>query len=60
MEAHGQSGIQAGGKFAAVQMDIAKLQDVQSLWTKVPEELRQVDILGKRCSSCVIESSDIT
>jgi len=44
-QAHGQSGIKAGGKFAAVQMDVANRQDVRSLWTKVPEELRQVDIL---------------
>ncbi|KIM27513.1 hypothetical protein M408DRAFT_329963 [Serendipita vermifera MAFF 305830] len=43
--AHGQSGLQVGGKFAAVQMDVSKREDVQSLWTKVPQELREVDIL---------------
>jgi len=50
-DAHGQSGIQAGGKFAAVLMDVSNRQDVEALWTKVPQELRNVDILGKHSSS---------
>lgn len=43
---HNQCGIEAGGKFAAVQMDVSNREDVMSLWTKVPSELHQVDILG--------------
>ncbi|CCA67121.1 probable NADP(+)-dependent dehydrogenase acting on 3-hydroxy acids [Serendipita indica DSM 11827] len=43
--AHKESGVQAGGKFAAVQLDVSNREDVNSLWTKVPQELREVDIL---------------
>ena len=45
--AHKESGLQQGGKFASVQLDVSDKQQVASLWTKVPQELRNVDILGK-------------
>jgi len=43
--AHKQSGLQQGGKFASVQLDVSDKQQVASLWTKVPQDLRNVDIL---------------
>jgi 3-hydroxy acid dehydrogenase/malonic semialdehyde reductase len=45
--AHKESGLQQGGKFASVQLDVSDKQQVASLWTKVPQDLRNVDILGK-------------
>ncbi|KAG8833760.1 hypothetical protein FRC18_003099, partial [Serendipita sp. 400] len=35
----------AGGKFAAVTLDVSNREEVKNLWTKVPEDLREVDIL---------------
>ena len=46
IDAHKQSGVQAGGKFAPVQLDVSDKAQVESLWDKVPQELRDVDILG--------------
>jgi len=43
--AHKESGIQQGGKFATVQMDISQKDQVATLWDKVPQDLRNVDIL---------------
>lgn len=45
--AHHESGVQGGGKFAAIQLDVSDKQQVASLLDKIPTELRQVDILGK-------------
>jgi len=45
IDAHKQSGVQAGGKFAAVQLDVSDKAQVVNLWDKVPQELRDVDIL---------------
>jgi len=45
IDAHKQSGVQAGGKFAAVQLDVSDKAQVASLWDKVPQDLRDVDIL---------------
>jgi 3-hydroxy acid dehydrogenase/malonic semialdehyde reductase len=45
--AHKQSGLQQGGKFASIQLDVSDKQQVASLWDKVPQDLRNVDILGK-------------
>jgi hypothetical protein len=44
--AHKESGLQQGGKFAIVQMDVSKKDQVATLWDKVPQDLRNVDILG--------------
>jgi len=43
--AHKESGLQQGGKFASVQLDVSDKQQIASLWTKVPQDLRDVDIL---------------
>ncbi|KAF8329176.1 NAD(P)-binding protein [Cantharellus anzutake] len=43
--AHKQSGHQAGGKFATVQLDVSDRVAVGKLWEKVPNDLRNVDIL---------------
>jgi len=43
--AHKESGLQQGGKFAIVQMDVSKKDQVATLWDKVPQDLRNVDIL---------------
>jgi len=43
--AHKESGLQQGGKFASVQLDVSDKQQVASLWAKVPQDLRNVDIL---------------
>jgi len=43
--AHRQSGLQAGGKFASVQLDVSDRVAVDKLWERVPGELRDVDIL---------------
>lgn len=45
--AHKESGLQQGGKFAPVQLDVSDKKQIADLWTKVPQELRDVDILGK-------------
>ncbi|CAA7271716.1 unnamed protein product [Cyclocybe aegerita] len=45
VDAHKQSGLQQGGKFASVQLDVSDLDEVTALWSKVPQELRDVDIL---------------
>jgi 3-hydroxy acid dehydrogenase/malonic semialdehyde reductase len=47
VNAHKESGLQQGGKFASVQLDVSDKQQIASLWTKVPQDLRNVDILGK-------------
>jgi 3-hydroxy acid dehydrogenase/malonic semialdehyde reductase len=43
--AHKESGLQQGGKFATVQMDVSQKDQVATLWDKVPQDLRNVDIL---------------
>jgi hypothetical protein len=44
--AHKESGIKQGGKFASIQLDVSDKQQIASLWTRVPQDLRDVDILG--------------
>ncbi|KAJ7582732.1 NAD(P)-binding protein [Mycena floridula] len=43
--AHKESGIQQGGQFANVQLDVSDKAQVAALWDKVPSALRNVDIL---------------
>ncbi|CAE6353205.1 unnamed protein product [Rhizoctonia solani] len=43
--AHKESGVQAGGKFAAIKLDVSDNNAVANLWNDVPQELRDVDIL---------------
>ena len=52
--AHKESGLQQGGKFASVQLDVSDKQQVASLWTKIPQDLRNVDILGKSITLDII------
>lgn len=44
--AHKETGVQAGGKFAAIKLDVSDKDAVANLWKDVPQELRDVDILG--------------
>ncbi|GAB1523561.1 hypothetical protein RhiTH_006711 [Rhizoctonia solani] len=43
--AYKESGIQTGGKFAAIKLDVSDKNAVANLWNDVPQELRDVDIL---------------
>jgi len=43
--AHKESGLQQGGKFATIQMDVSQKDQVATLWDKVPQDLRNIDIL---------------
>lgn len=54
--AYRESRAQAGGKFAAITLDVSKRDEVAALWAKVPDELRNVDILG----TIVLPSSSLT
>ena len=44
--AHKESGLQAGGKFASVALDVGDKTQVASFLERVPADLRQIDILG--------------
>lgn len=44
--AHKESGLDQGGKFASVQLDVSDKAQVALLWDKVPQDLRSVDVLG--------------
>jgi 3-hydroxy acid dehydrogenase/malonic semialdehyde reductase len=44
--AHKESGVQQGGKFVAVQLDVSDSSQVATLWDKLPSDLSDVDILG--------------
>jgi 3-hydroxy acid dehydrogenase/malonic semialdehyde reductase len=55
--AHKATGVQQGGKIIAVQLDISDRTQVAALWSKVPQEFRNVDILG--ALACSLSSSHI-
>ena len=44
--AHKEAGAKAGGKFAAIKLDVSDKNAVADLWKDVPQDLRDVDILG--------------
>ncbi|KAG9118547.1 hypothetical protein FRC07_006891 [Ceratobasidium sp. 392] len=44
--AHKESRVQAGGNFVAIKLDVSNKNAVANLWKDVPQELRDVDILG--------------
>ena len=46
-EAHQASGLKEGGHFASVQLDVSDRTQIANLWEKVPQNLRNVDILGE-------------
>ncbi|THU90711.1 NAD(P)-binding protein [Dendrothele bispora CBS 962.96] len=43
--AHKESGLSQGGKFATVQLDVSDKTSVASLWDKIPQDLKDVDVL---------------
>jgi len=43
--AHKESGLQQGGKFASVQLDVSDKAQVAALFDKVPQDLQDVDVL---------------
>ncbi|KAI0273613.1 NAD(P)-binding protein [Gloeopeniophorella convolvens] len=43
--AHQAAGVQQGGKIVTVQLDVSDKAQVAALWSKVPPELRNVDVL---------------
>jgi 3-hydroxy acid dehydrogenase/malonic semialdehyde reductase len=43
--AHKASGVQYGGNFSTVKLDVSDKAQVATLWDKVPRELRNVDVL---------------
>ena len=45
--AHKSAGVQQGGQIAVVQLDVTDRAQVSELWSKVPLDLRNVDILGE-------------
>ncbi|KAJ7219253.1 hypothetical protein GGX14DRAFT_435347 [Mycena pura] len=45
VDAHKASGLDKGGQFASIQLDVSDKTAVANLWSKVPSSLRNVDIL---------------
>lgn len=45
--AHKAAGVQQGVQIAVVQLDVTDRAQVSALWSKVPQDLRNVDILGE-------------
>jgi len=44
--AYKESGLSQGGKFTAIQLDVSDKAQVARFWDQVPNDLRDVDILG--------------
>lgn len=44
--AHKESGLTQGGQFASIQLDVSDKAQIAGLWDKVPQALRNVDVLG--------------
>jgi len=44
--AHQKSGVQAGGKFATVTLDVSDRVQVKTFLDKIPADLKEIDILG--------------
>ena len=55
--AYRESGLQHGGKFVTVQLDVSDRSQIDGLLEKVPAELREVDILGQCTRHVVIYTS---
>ncbi|RPD66071.1 NAD-P-binding protein [Lentinus tigrinus ALCF2SS1-7] len=43
--AHKESGLQQGGKFATIQLDVSDKKQIASLYDKIPQDLRNIDVL---------------
>jgi NADP-dependent 3-hydroxy acid dehydrogenase YdfG len=46
LAARKESGVAAGGVIATVPLDVSNRDAIKNLWSKVPANLRQVDVLG--------------
>ena len=46
MDAHKDTGIQGGGKVATVQIDVSDKAQVSSVLSKIPDDLKSIDVLG--------------
>lgn len=62
--AHKASGLQQGGKFVTVPLDVSDKKQIATFLDNVPEELRKVDILGA-CSAflraeCILTDDAVT
>ncbi|KAG6832400.1 hypothetical protein H0H92_002668 [Tricholoma furcatifolium] len=55
INAHKQSGVQQGGKFATVVLDVSDKAQVATLFDKVPQDLQDIDVLGME----ILSSSDL-
>jgi 3-hydroxy acid dehydrogenase/malonic semialdehyde reductase len=51
LAAHKESNSSSGGEIATIPLDVSNREAVKSLWSKVPPQLREVDILGTLSSS---------
>jgi 3-hydroxy acid dehydrogenase/malonic semialdehyde reductase len=58
--AHKESGLQQGGNFAAIQLDVSDKSQVAALWNKLPKEFSDVDILGKHTEYYLIARRTLT
>lgn len=47
--AHKAAGVQQGGSFVSVVLDVSDRNQIASFLEKVPANLRSIDILGKEC-----------
>lgn len=45
--AHQESGIQSGGKFVTVKLDVSDSAQVKKFMDGVPAELKNIDVLGE-------------
>lgn len=46
MDAHKGTEIQGGGKVATIQIDVSDKTQVSSLLSKIPDDLKSIDVLG--------------
>lgn len=45
-DAHKESGVQGGGKVTTVQIDVSDKTQVSNVLSKIPDELKSIDVLG--------------
>jgi len=46
VDAHKGAGVQGGGKVATIQIDVSDKTQVNSVLSKIPDDLKSVDVLG--------------
>ena len=54
-DAHKGSGIQGGGKVATIQIDVSDKVQVSSVLSKIPDELKSIDVLGAQNIWCSLQ-----